>query len=156
MHHCNQSSHYENMCDFHYEWKPLCATNNQCFCYQQTQRRTLVSPWRIHCMYSNCSMPKRHYLGWSDDKQIKSIGSLRNCTIIKKWIFTGIYVCFYALCCFHTIGNFTEPHLRGIIIYAVSAAAIRAICWPFLCTKMYAWKRNKTENREKWIAMSPL
>jgi len=46
------------MDDFRYEWKPLCAYHkNQHFSWRAkmngTQRRTLVSPWRMHCIYSS-------------------------------------------------------------------------------------------------------
>jgi len=53
---CNQHSHYEN-----YRWFLLrmeaitCLPQNRHFSWwakmNGTQRRTLVSPWRMHCMY---------------------------------------------------------------------------------------------------------
>ena len=59
-HLCNRSSHYEK-----YRWYLL--RREAITCYHQidtllsakmngTQRRTLVSPWRMHCTY--CGMPK--------------------------------------------------------------------------------------------------
>ena len=56
--HYNQNSHYEN-----YGWFPeaiTCYRQNRHFLLSEkmngTQRRTLVSPWRMHCTY--CGMPK--------------------------------------------------------------------------------------------------
>ena len=47
----------KNMDDFRYEGKPSRATSKSTpFADNGTQRRTLVSPRRMHCMY--CGMPK--------------------------------------------------------------------------------------------------
>ena len=50
----------KNTDNFRYEGKPSRATANHHFSLSAkmngTQRRTLVSPWRMHCMY--CGMPK--------------------------------------------------------------------------------------------------
>ena len=50
----------KNTDDFHYEGKPSCATakidTSLSAKMNETQRRTLVSPWRMHC--THCGMPK--------------------------------------------------------------------------------------------------
>jgi len=58
---CNKSSHYEKYGRFLVMQKEAIACNHQIntfHCQQRwmEQRRTLVSPWRMHCMY--CGMPK--------------------------------------------------------------------------------------------------
>jgi len=54
-HLCNQGSHYE-----HYPKEAINCNHQINFSLSAkmngTQRRTLVSPWRMHCMH--CSMPK--------------------------------------------------------------------------------------------------
>jgi len=80
-HFCNQGSHYEKYRRF--RLFQLCKEShhmqlpNQHFSLSAkmngTQRRTLVSPWRIHCMY--CSMPKgtSQAEATSNSEKIKSI-----------------------------------------------------------------------------------
>jgi len=51
---CNQSSHYENYGQF--KEAIMCLPLNWHFSWwtkmNGTQRRAVVSPWRMHCMYS--------------------------------------------------------------------------------------------------------
>jgi len=57
MHLCDQSSHHEKYKQFHYKRKPSHATTKLTLfaVMNGTQRRTLVSPWRMHCTY--CGTP---------------------------------------------------------------------------------------------------
>jgi len=69
---CNQRSHYENYGRFPLGIKAItCLPQNWHFSWwakmNGTQRRTLVSPWKMHCMYS--SMAKGHLSGWSKVRQ---------------------------------------------------------------------------------------
>jgi len=60
-HPCNQGSHHEKhggflLCKGSHHVQPQNPRFSLSAKMKRTQRRTLVSPWRIHCMY--CSIPK--------------------------------------------------------------------------------------------------
>jgi len=61
-HLCNLGSHYEKKDNFHYAYKGshhMQPPNRHILMSTKTngtQRRTVVSPWRMHCAY--CGMPK--------------------------------------------------------------------------------------------------
>jgi len=71
---CNQSSPYEN-----YTWFPLqmCIPQNQHFSrwakINGTQRRALVSPWRMHCVYSGMAKGTSWVEATSNSKKIKPV-----------------------------------------------------------------------------------
>jgi len=83
---CNQSSYYEN-----YKWFTLgieaitCLPQNRhFFCGEQRwmghKGGPLVSPWRIHFMYTG------YLLGWSNIKQRKNQAcSLSHCQVTQVW-----------------------------------------------------------------------
>jgi len=76
---CNQSSRYENYGQFPLQMEAImCLPQNQHFLQwtkmNGTQRRALVSPWRMHCMYSGMAKGT----SWAEEvsnneKKIKSV-----------------------------------------------------------------------------------
>jgi len=74
-HLCNQGSHYEKYGRFPLRKGSIhVQPPNQYFSLSAkmngTQRRTMISRWRMYCTYY--SMPKRLLSGWSDVKQWKN------------------------------------------------------------------------------------
>jgi len=70
----------------------MCLPQNQHFLWwakkNGTQRRALVCPWRMHCMYSGIYIYiwQRHLLGWSDVEQRKyQAFSLSHCRVMLDW-----------------------------------------------------------------------
>jgi len=50
---CNQSSHNENYRQFLLQMEAIvCLPQSRHFMMNRSQRRALVSPWRMHCMHS--------------------------------------------------------------------------------------------------------
>jgi len=86
----NQRSHFEN-----YVWFPLqieaitCLPQNRYFLWRTkmngTQRRALVSPWRMHYMYSGMAKGTSGAEAASNSEKTKPVYSLSHCWITRVW-----------------------------------------------------------------------
>jgi len=75
---CNQSSHYENYRWFLQQMEAItCLPQNQHFSWwtkmNGTQRRAVVSPWRMHCVYSGMAKGTSWADAMSNSEKIKPV-----------------------------------------------------------------------------------